>query len=196
LNGFSRRREKKKQAILKVAFELFSAQGVDETTIAEIANKAKVSQVTIYNYFDSKDGLLKASIIWYYQQMYEKYCHVVERGAPFPDIIEALIFDKTNAISTMHQDFLKSFLSEDSGLQESIEDLFKNKSLPLLMTILEKGRKEGYIDEAISNEALLFYIYMFKKAMDSSFFDENPPSVQKDLIKLFFFGIMGKPLIS
>lgn len=195
MDGFSRRREKKQEDILKAAFELFSAQGVQKTSIAEIAEKAKVSQVTIYNYFGSKEGLLEASILWYYQRMYEKYCQVVEGGAHFPEIIKALIFDKTNAISTMHQDFLKSFLSEDSGLKKGIEDLFRNKSLPLLMTILEKGRRDGYIDETISDQALLFYIYMFKEAMDSSFFDDNLPSVLRDLVKLFFFGIMGKPLI-
>ena len=48
--------------ILDAALELFGTVGYQATTIAQIAEKARVSKGLIYNYFDSKEALLKAMI--------------------------------------------------------------------------------------------------------------------------------------
>ncbi len=48
--------------ILEAALELFGTVGYQTTTIAQIAGKAGVSKGLIYNYFDSKEALLKAMI--------------------------------------------------------------------------------------------------------------------------------------
>ena len=48
--------------IMDAALELFGTVGYQSTTIAQIADKAGVSKGLIYNYFDSKESLLKAMI--------------------------------------------------------------------------------------------------------------------------------------
>jgi AcrR family transcriptional regulator len=48
--------------ILSAALELFATKGFDSTSIAKIAEKAGVSKGLMYNYFTSKDELLKALI--------------------------------------------------------------------------------------------------------------------------------------
>lgn len=48
--------------ILDAALELFAIKGYDSTTIAGIAAKAGVSKGLMYNYFSSKDELLRALI--------------------------------------------------------------------------------------------------------------------------------------
>lgn len=50
------------QSILQTAIELFSVWGIKAVSIAEIAQKANVSQVSIYNFFGSKDNLAKQVI--------------------------------------------------------------------------------------------------------------------------------------
>lgn len=47
----------KKQTIL-AALELFSKQGYDGTSTAEIAAAARVSQATVFKYFVTKENLL------------------------------------------------------------------------------------------------------------------------------------------
>ena len=50
--------ESKKQLILKVANEVFVEKGFKETTISQIAQKAKIAEGSIYDYFKNKEDLL------------------------------------------------------------------------------------------------------------------------------------------
>jgi AcrR family transcriptional regulator len=50
--------ETRKEQILGAAERTFAQKGFHESTIAEIAKEAKVSEGTIYEYFSSKEGLL------------------------------------------------------------------------------------------------------------------------------------------
>lgn len=57
------REEKKaetRESLLKIARKTFLERGFSETTIAQIAKKAKVAVGTVYNYFPSKSQLLLA----------------------------------------------------------------------------------------------------------------------------------------
>ncbi|MCF3135428.1 TetR/AcrR family transcriptional regulator [Streptomyces olivochromogenes] len=47
-----------KQEILETAFRLFTGQGFEETTIAQIAREAGVSQRTLFRYFGTKEDLV------------------------------------------------------------------------------------------------------------------------------------------
>lgn len=55
-------REEKKALIMRVALELFATNGFHGTTISSIAQKAGISKGLIYNYFDSKEDLIRAII--------------------------------------------------------------------------------------------------------------------------------------
>ncbi len=53
-------REKTQAHILNIALELFAQKGFKGTTISDIAKAAGVSKGLAYNYFNSKDDLMKA----------------------------------------------------------------------------------------------------------------------------------------
>ncbi|MFJ5675722.1 TetR/AcrR family transcriptional regulator [Streptomyces sp. NPDC093097] len=55
---WDRTRQLASQEILKTALRLFTEQGYDETTIAQIAREAGVSQRTLFRYFGGKEDLL------------------------------------------------------------------------------------------------------------------------------------------
>ena len=56
-------RKGKSQLIMSSALELFAHQGYSTTSISQIARQAGISKGLIYNYFSSKDDLLKRIII-------------------------------------------------------------------------------------------------------------------------------------
>lgn len=54
MNGFAKRTQTKKQAILEATTKILLEKGYSYLKIEDVAKKANVSQVTIYNYFGSK----------------------------------------------------------------------------------------------------------------------------------------------
>jgi AcrR family transcriptional regulator len=194
MDGFERRKERKKENIRQAAFDLFAAYGVQKVSIAEIAEKAKVSQVTIYNYFGSKDELLRNVILVLLDKRLQEDTAAIESNLPFPEKIEIFISERTSELSALNPDFLKSMMSRDPVIRQIAEDFTKNKYIPLMLKLIEKGKAEGYIHHNISNEAILLYINMFREGKHSDAFLDLQHSKQlfKELVTLFFYGIMGK----
>ncbi len=58
----SRKKAKRRDEIIAAARSLFESQGIDTTTMADIAAAAGISAPTVFNYFGSKDGVLIALI--------------------------------------------------------------------------------------------------------------------------------------
>lgn len=198
MDGFQRRKEKKKGNIIHAAVELFCTHGIQKVSMAEIAKKANVSQVTIYNYFGSKDELLRYVIVGFMDNKWKEFEELLESNIPFPQKIEQMIFDKSETAKMLNPEFLKTVMSNNEDIQRLIEDFYKNKALPGLMKIIEQGQKEGYVKEGISNDAILFYIHMFKEATNRpEFFSNHEQAIKlsKDLTTLFFYGLLGKPKI-
>jgi AcrR family transcriptional regulator len=55
-------RADREEQILRVAAEVFGAQGFAATSVADIAERAGISKPLIYNYFGSKEGLFSACL--------------------------------------------------------------------------------------------------------------------------------------
>ena len=55
-------REARKKEILDTALELFANEGFYATSISKISTKAGISKGLLYNYFDSKEDLIKTII--------------------------------------------------------------------------------------------------------------------------------------
>jgi len=65
-----------RQRIVHTAFELFSSQGITETTTRQIADQAEVNEVTLFRHFGNKHGLLLAVL----QECLQKYLLMTQAG--------------------------------------------------------------------------------------------------------------------
>jgi len=195
MNGFALRTMRKKKNICSTAFELFCEQGVKKTNIAQIAKKANVSQVTIYNYFGSKENLLKESIKDFLEEKYLQYERLLDENLSFLETVEKIVFDKSELVRMMNYDFIQTILEKYHDMQQFIDDYFRNKAIPLMMRLIEKGRSEGCINKEISNEAFLFYITIFKEAIQRhELISKLSKSAMQEIASLFFYGILGEKI--
>lgn len=72
------RTQKKKDAIIKASLELFRTKGYTNTSINEIAANTKVTAVSIYNYFQNKENLVRecaSALIGETQEMVNALLH-------------------------------------------------------------------------------------------------------------------------
>ncbi|RAL26356.1 TetR/AcrR family transcriptional regulator [Thermoflavimicrobium daqui] len=192
MDGYQLRTEKKKEQIIRASSELFSTYGVEKVSINEIAKKARVSPVTIYNYFGNKEVLIRSVMVNLMNKTMETYEKILEENLPFPNKMEKIIFDHPNTVKELNFDFIRANVN-DSAFRAFIEDFYREKTIPFFRKMIDLGKKEGYIDPSISMEAILFYIQIFKEALaQPELFSYTNQGILQEINRLFYYGLMGK----
>jgi len=102
-------RENRRQVIMQTALILFSREGYHSTSIAGIAKAAGISKGLLYNYFESKEELLKALIIDGLKEM-EEYVSIPAEAKYVKDEL-LLMIDNVFDMLIKHKDFWKLFSS-------------------------------------------------------------------------------------
>ena len=195
MNGFERRKEQKKDNIRRAALELFQAYGFKKVSINDIAQKAGVSQVTIYNHFGSKDELVRDVIKNLFYSMLEKYRGIVKEEKPFLRKLEAIVFDKSELIGQFQGELRQAVFSQDPEMRQFVESIWQGEINQLLIDLFEDGRKQGYISTDLSREAILTYYEIFRQGIYNSphvqaKLEQNPKLV-RELISVFTYGLNG-----
>ena len=86
MRGFERRKERSRESIRRAALELFSGYGFDKVSLSDIARRARVSQVTIYNHFGSKEQLVQEVIRTALTELIDSVRQIIRGDRPFLDI--------------------------------------------------------------------------------------------------------------
>ncbi|KAB2333061.1 TetR/AcrR family transcriptional regulator [Cytobacillus depressus] len=192
MDGFQRRREQKKVSILEAALALFLKHGVQKISIAEIAKQAKVSQVTIYNYFDSKHNLVHEVFLYYLDLMKEQFFQILDSQMTFPEKIKQIIFTKKEVANNIHEDFYQYIMKEYSTDANYFEKLYEEVALPRLIDLFNQGKQQRFVDPNLSNEAIIFFIQAMNKYIQREEVYQRILPLTEDIMNLVFYGIMGK----
>ncbi|WP_404470558.1 TetR/AcrR family transcriptional regulator [Sutcliffiella horikoshii] len=192
MDGFQRRREQKKQDILEAALALFMEYGVQKVSISEIAQKANVSQVTIYNYFESKHKLTSDVFGYYINKTSDDFEKLIHSDIPFPEKIKQIIFNKKEISKQIHEEFYHFMMKEYATEGNIIEKIYLEKALPYFAKLFEEGKEQGYVDPNLSQEAILFYVQMLKDYMQREEVYQKVLPLTEDITNIFFYGIIGK----
>jgi AcrR family transcriptional regulator len=197
MNGFERRKERIKKNIRYTALQLFMEHGFRKVNIKEIADKAGVSQVTIYNYFGSKNDLARNVLEYYMEDQLEEFIQLYKSPQPFLEKIEWVFHQKVKAFDTMSVEFLDSFISTDPEISEMIKQ-YEKKTIPLFAEFIKQGKEQGYFNKELSMETIMFYIKLFSgqamQQLEKMPEGEQKRLVYKELVTVFFNGVMGKPV--
>lgn len=192
MNGFERRTEQKKQLILAITKEKLIHNRFHTATIKEIAKEANVSQVSIYNYFGSKDELLFEAIGDMMEEQLKRYEHLLVGPMPYPKLMYTVMTEEMKFVKVIN-DCLKQS-ADIVAMQERIDRFLKMKFIPFLLKLIQRGMKEQYMAEGLREDELLFYFNMYQKAMNQ--FQETERSddaviSEKRFVHFFFKGLMG-----
>ncbi|GMX65459.1 TetR/AcrR family transcriptional regulator [Paenibacillus elgii] len=192
MNGYRLRTEKKKELILKTTFDLIFTYELDKLSIADIARKANVSPVTIYNYFGSRDELIRMTFVHYMETTLEKYEDNLGTEMPFQQKMDLILCDRSEIANQLNVNLIRA-TAGDPAIRDYLEQFYQNKTLPFFEKLIEQGKKEGYIDLSISMEAAMVYIQLFKEALARpGFLQQASESMLQDLNRLFYFGFIGR----
>src|SRR5512137_669712 len=135
---FKEMREEKMALIMDVALEHFANEGYYRTTINHIARHAGISKGLMYNYFESKDALLKAIIHKSVNEVY-KYLDIDRDGYLSEEEFEFFV-RKINVILRGKKSFWQ--LLFQILMQIDIREQFL-KSYPETDSLIHPGHEPG-----------------------------------------------------
>ena len=195
MNGFERRTELKKERIRTAALELFCTYGTDKTNINEIAQKAGVSPASIYNYFGSKEGLMKETIINLLESSWKIRKELCESDLPFPELLKRLTSMKNEFFDQINLDSFWALFNSNPEVKKVVDDFNKTRYPYIVRKFLEKGRREGYIRKEISLEAAMIHLTMYQEVlMRSEMQKKTNNELLKELLDLMLYGLAGQAI--
>jgi AcrR family transcriptional regulator len=157
VNKYEIRTNQKKENIVHAALELFNSKGFSNTTIKEIALFAKVSQVSIYNYFGSKNALVTECAKVIMEDTFKKAKLLLVADMNFNDKLVAALSLCTNKINYDLNNYLSKAALSDPALLNLLYESFNDLKCEIYVDYIELGKKEKVFDSTISNDTILFY---------------------------------------
>lgn len=191
------REEKKKetaQRIIQAALTLFSEKGYEETTVAEIAEAAKIAKGTFFNYFTSKENvLIKIQKALFFNEI----SSLKDKEGPYSPRLLALVKQMGDSMGENHalvRASLQRFLSS-TVLEHSRQNILSNRES--LTEIFSKGQQSGEFTTAIPAPVMAhtaLQIYLGALVSWGTGVEENESLGDRLLLsfQVFFTGILHK----
>ncbi|MGG3562111.1 TetR/AcrR family transcriptional regulator [Neobacillus rhizosphaerae] len=196
MNGFEKRAALIKEKIIKTTQEMLKTWEPSKIRIADIAKTADVSQVTIYNYFGSKEALLHEVMKQYIDSSFQHFQEYMQGDYTIKEKIERMILQDKEALYTFSPKIIKQLLVEDKEMADYIQKETNEKVIPMMLQLLEDGKKSGEISPKVSSKAFLMYINFslqhYEELMDMVGQSNNLDLIDS-MLHIFFYGICGKP---
>lgn len=151
---FEEIRNSKKELIINSALKEFAEHGYHATSISEISKKAKISKGLIYNYFESKEELLKAVIHNGLDVMTKLFDP--NKKIPFEEDDFEYIIEQLFSTLQKERNFWKLYFSllVNTEIEKMVSAPIKKYIEPFIMRISEYYTKKAY-ENPIEN-ALIF----------------------------------------
>jgi AcrR family transcriptional regulator len=153
-------RKNKKESILEAAAELFFANGIRTTSMDEIAEKAGASKMTVYSYFQSKDGLVKEVLMRYVR---EQHAAMTEKIAAHADPLEAMIRVLEYRETFIPERFLKECFAQYPELVQEMLVYHDRHIAGEFEALIFAGQRQGRIRRDLSPHVIMLYVQAIKE---------------------------------
>ncbi|MET7028800.1 TetR/AcrR family transcriptional regulator [Sediminicola luteus] len=153
------------QRMQSTGLELFYQQGYYNTSIDDILKKLSLSKGAFYYHFQSKEDFF-ISIVQnlLFQKVYSMLVEPIEGQEDPLNVISKSIEDALETAEHNNMDFgfvLSNFITEFNGknpeIMKYLTDIMKVWEVNLITT-LQKGKTDGYVDRHVDSEAVATYV--------------------------------------
>jgi len=196
MNGFEKRANLIKEKIMQTTLDMLRTSDPKRIRIADISKMAKVSQVTIYNYFGSKEALLREVFKNYFDKAIHDFEDYMNEGHSLKEKIEHIIFLEKESYKDFPPAFIKELMVEDNELSRYIEEQYKERTIPLTIRIIQEGKDSGEISDDVSIENVLTFIQLYMNQYETILEMANKSgdmdNFLEGMVHMFFYGVCGK----
>lgn len=174
-----------RELIVQSALACFGRQGLQKTTIVDIAKAANVSRSTVYEYFSDKGAVLEACAEHASERFYRKMTKAMDRGGTLEDkLCAAAVFvtQARRAIASekyFDEDAINLLLTKDAAvlLRECVEFFAPHLSAARVTGEVRKDLDVGAAAEWFAR--ILFSLF----TTPSSTLDMDDPGVAAEFVR-------------
>lgn len=196
MNGFEKRAGRIKGKILDATFAMLKTSDPKGIRIADIAAGAGVSQVTIYNYFGSKETLVREVLVRYFDRAVADFEAYMNEGHSLKEKIAHIVDLERSVYRDIPPALLKAIVAEDPELTAYIEKMYREQSIPMTVRIIEEGKASGEIAPDVSVDHVLAFIQLYmnqyEALLDMADKSEDRDAFLEGMVNLFFYGLSGR----
>jgi len=90
---------------------------------------------------------------------------------------------------------MQTIIRSDPELQQFVESLWQREVNQLTIDFFEEGKRQGYVNSELSQEAILVYYEILRRGIFASSGltnTEHNVKLMRELMSLFVYGLMGK----
>lgn len=171
--------------LIETAEKLFIENGYKNISMDEIAQKANISKVTIYKYFESKENLFIKIALEITKKHYDVLEKELENIKSNLDKIK-YIFDYN---LDKYGDFSKQFLSDMMKIDFIWKEIYSyrlKRAKELLRNILNEGINNGEIRELDIENTLTILVEFGKMLPNILSFDDNNDAEERIFLKAYY----------
>lgn len=182
----------KRERIIETGSTLFWRNGIQNTSMEQIAEAVPVSKMTIYNYFQSKEGLLDQVVDRLLSNWDDRFRRMVGEA---DDAIGALKnmarFWDAEPYSEL---FMKDLLEYYPALAQKMFSYSKDHLIPEAEKLIFRGQQSGQLRKDVSPHVLMVFMLGLKELfarpeMLASF--EDIHSVSEQITSIIYYGIIN-----
>lgn len=178
-----KQRQKREEAIINAAKELIGQKGYRNTSIEEIAERAEVGPATVYNYFNSKSGLLMSvfnkeveTLLKYGEKIINN--PPVEAGEAVYQLSEVYFSDFMNRYSRqLMREIFIAVLVEQLSVRKELMGL-DYALIAQLVKLLNIIKRRGQIGADVNLEDVAFVIFSLIMTDLMAFFVDDDMTIQ------------------
>lgn len=181
------------QQITSTAKDLFWKYGIKRVSIEEICKEANVSKMTFYKHFPNKIELAKYILDKVFHEGLETYKNIMNSDLSFHERVEQVMIMKMKNSNDISPEFLNDVYKNNTLEIQDHMNQFVAQSFMLFRTDMEKARAKGEIRQSVNVDFLMAVLNkLIEIGLDESTQQmfENPQEMIRELVKMFYFGVM------
>ena len=192
MNQYQKTTEKKKQAIIQAALQLFKEKGFKETSIKSIAEVAEVSPVSIYNYFGGKDNLVALCVNDLFEEVTQQAEDILNSNLDFKTKLNQAFSLCQEKMSRQISDYFQDKMVKEPTFSTLLAKAITVKKRDIYRAYIELGKEEGLIAEDLSTELILNVMDALNGMGNQLDHSDNLETEVDQIHQIFLYGIFGK----
>lgn len=190
MNGYTKNKLDKMAKIEQVTLDLLSTLPIKKIAVTDISQTVGVSKVTIFNYYESKQALIKKVIFDHFQTIYDQYEAIIQSDLSFEAAYRRLtqfeLAEMQKNSGMLNQNIMTLYASDTSFYDQTAQD----KSEQLMLALIKKGREDNFINPRYDDATVLNICRIYNEGL--KIFSDTPDklfAMTDDLTSIFLNGL-------